>query len=369
MIIKSLELVNFRNYDNVFINFSPKLNIIYGNNAQGKTNILEGIYVLCLTKSHRLYVDNNLIKNGCSTTKLNGKFEDKILDKDLKLLITEKGKILEKNNNKIKKINEYVSESNIIIFYPEDLNLIKGSPLERRRYLNIELSQLYSEYMINLNNYNKILKIRNDLLKKLKNNIQIDLNYFFIITDYLIDKSIIICQLRKKYFEEINKYCEKIYKKISGYDNFRLIYKPNIDIEQEDLKIYLIDYFRKIYNDEIKLGTTLIGPHKDDYYFELNGINLKEYGSQGQQRMAILTLKLSEIEIFKDLKKEKPILLLDDVFSELDDNKKNLLLKYIDDDIQVIITTTDLDNINNKILEKAKLFEIQNGKIINIREV
>lgn len=369
MIIKSLELTNFRNYDNVLINFSPKLNIIYGNNAQGKTNILEGIYVLCLTKSHRLYVDNNLIKNGLNFTKLNGFFEDGILDKNLNLIINEKGKILEKNNNKIKKINEYVSESNIIIFYPEDLNLIKGAPLERRRYLNIQLSQLYNEYMVNLNDYNKLLKMRNDLLKKLKNNIQIDLNYFSIITNYIIDRSIIIYKLRKQYFEELNLYCNKIYKEISGYDNFKIIYKPNIELEIEDLKNHLLNLFKKKYNDEVKLGTTLIGPHKDDYYFELDGINLKEYGSQGQQRMAILTLKLSEIEIFKKLKNEKPILLLDDVFSELDDDKKNLLLKYIDNDMQVIITTTDLNNINNKILENAKLFEIENGKIINIREV
>ena len=369
MLIKSLELVNFRNYDNLFINFSPKLNIIYGNNAQGKTNILEGIYTLCLTKSHRLYVDNNLIKNGMEFTRLNGIFENNVLDKNLKLLINEKGKTLEKNNNKIKKINEYVSESNIIIFYPEDLNLIKGSPLERRRYLNIQLSQLYSDYMVNLNDYNKLLKMRNDLLKKLKSNYIVDLNYFSIITNYLIDRAINIFNLRKKYFEEINKYSSKIYEQISGYKNFKLIYKPNIDLDIENMKEYLLEIFKKKYNDEIKFGTTLIGPHKDDYSFELDNTNLKELGSQGQQRMAILTLKLSEIEIFKNLKNEKPILLLDDVFSELDDIKKNLLLKYIDDDMQVIITTTDLNNIDKKILENAKLFEIENAKIINIREV
>lgn len=360
MIIKQLELTNFRNYDNLKINFSPKLNIIYGNNAQGKTNILEGIYTLCLTKSHRLYVDNSLIKNGFGFTRLVGTFEDALLDKKLKLFIDEKGKQIEKNNNKVKKINEYVLESNIIIFYPEDLNLIKGSPIERRRYLNIELSQLYSDYMVNLNNYNKLLKIRNELLKKVKKGLIIDFNYFKIVTDCLIDKALIVCSLRKKYFEEINKYTEKIYKKISGYSNFKIIYTPSITLEN---KSNILNLFKEKYNEEIKIGSTLLGPHKDDFYFDLNG-NLKEQGSQGQQRMAILTLKLSEIEMFKLLKKQNPILLLDDVFSELDDDKKNLLLKYIDDNMQVIITTTELNNINKKILEKAKLFEIENGKLI-----
>lgn len=360
MIIKELQLTNFRNYDNLTINFSPKLNIIYGNNAQGKTNILEGIYTLCLTKSHRLYVDNNLIKTGSIFTRLFGIFEDALLDKHLKLFIDENGKQLEKNNNKVKKINEYVLESNIIIFYPEDLNLIKGSPNERRRYLNIELSQLYNDYMVNLNNYNKLLKIRNALLKQIKKGINIDFNYFKIVTECLIDKALIIYKLRKNYFEEINKYADKIYKKISGYDNFKIIYTPNIKLEE---KGKIIDLFKEKYNDEIKVGSTILGPHKDDYYFEL-GVNLKEQGSQGQQRMAILTLKLSEIEIFKTLKKQNPIVLLDDVFSELDDDKKNLLLKYIDDDMQVIITTTELNNINQKILEKAKLFEIENGKLV-----
>lgn len=360
MIIKNLELINFRNYENLTISFSPKINIIYGNNAQGKTNILEGIYTLCLTKSHRLYVDNNLIKNDATFSSLVGIFEDKLFDRTLKLVIDEKGKKLLKNNNKIKKINEYVLESNILIFYPEDLNLIKGSPLERRRYLNIELSQLYKDYMVNLNNYNKLLKIRNDLLKKLKQNLSIDNNYFKIVTECLIDRILIINKIRKQYFDDINKYASKIYKRISGFDNFKIVYMPSI--LQND-KEYILDLFKQKYYDEIRIGSTILGPHKDDYFFSLRD-NLKEQGSQGQQRMAILTLKLSEIELFKKIKKEKPILLLDDVFSELDDNKKNLLLKYIDDDIQVIITTTELTNINKNILEMSKIFEIENGKLI-----
>ena len=363
MILKSLELQNFRNYEKINLDFSKRLNIIYGDNAQGKTNILEGIYVLCLTKSHRPYVDDNLIKIGKEFFKISGKFESNVLDKEQVILVNEKGKNLTINNQKIRKINEYIKNSNIIIFYPEDLNLIKGSPGERRRYLNIELSQLYNEYIINLNDYNKLIKIRNDYLKKLKLNLSIDNSYFNIITNYLIDRSEFIYNTRVKYFNKINEICVSIYKEISGYDNFRIIYKPNF-IPKENYKEEMKKLFIEKYSEEVKSGTTIIGNHKDDFIYEINNSNLKEFGSQGQQRMAILAHKLSEIKLFQTEKGEMPILLLDDVFSELDDNKKNLLLKYIDKDMQVIITTTDLNNIDKDTIESAKLFKIKNGNLI-----
>lgn len=362
MILKKLELINFRNYNKINLEFSKRLNIIYGDNAQGKTNILEGIYVLCLTKSHRPYVDDNLIKTGENFLKVNGKFESEVLDKEQEIIIGDKGKNLTINNQKIRKINEYIKNSNIIIFYPEDLNLIKGSPGERRRYLNIELSQLYNEYIINLNDYNKLLKIRNDYLKKLKLNLSVDNSYFNIITNYLIDKSELIYKTRVKYFNKINEICKSIYKEISGYDNFKIIYKPNF-IPKDNYKEEMKNLFKEKYFEEVKSGNTIIGIHKDDFIYEINGDNLKEFGSQGQQRMAILSHKLSEIQLFEIEKGEMPILLLDDVFSELDDKKKNLLLKYIDKNMQVIITTTDLNNIDEKTIESAKLFKIKNGSL------
>ena len=362
MILKNLELINFRNYKHLDISFSPKLNIIYGDNAQGKTNILEGIFVLCLTKSHRPYVDNNLIKSGEEFLKITGKFKSDILDKEQKILINEKGKNLEINNQKIRKINDYIKDSSIIIFYPEDLNLIKGTPGDRRRFLNIELSQLYNEYIIALNDYNKLLKIRNDYLKKLKLNLSIDINYFNIVTSYLIDKSEIIYRYRKKYFEKINNICTNIYKEISNYDKFKIIYKPNFEMKF-NYKEEMLELLKKNYKEEIRSGSTLYGVHKDDYIYVIENNNLKEFGSQGQQRMAILAHKLSEIKIFEEEKKDIPILLLDDVFSELDDKKKNMLLKYITEDMQVIITTTDLNNIDEKTKKSAKLFKIKDGKM------
>ena len=365
MIIKNLELYNFRNYDKLNIQFSKKINIIYGQNAQGKTNILEAIYTLLLTKSHRLNSGNNLIKKNESFTKLIGYFENGKLDNVLNLVIDDKGKHLQKNNNDIKKINDYINEANILIFYPEDLNLIKGSPGDRRRYLNIELCQLYKDYVILISDYNKLLKMRNDCLKKMKLGINIDLSYFNILTSYFIERAIKIYKIRKEFFDNLNSYCEQIYKKISKYEHFKIVYKPNNEIDDKDL---LLNEFKKIYDDEVKYGMTMIGPHKDDYEFYLDNNNLKETGSQGQQRMAILTFKLSEINIFEQMKKDKPILLLDDVFSELDDMKKNLFLNYINDGMQVIITTTDLKNIKKEILCKAKLFEIENGMVKKVME-
>ncbi len=368
MIIKNLTLQNFRNYDSLDISFCPQINIIYGNNAQGKTNILEGIYVLCLTKSHRPYVDNRLLKINTNYLKIKGSFDEKILDKKMVITIDEKGKRLEVNNQKVNKINKYIENSSVIIFYPEDLNLIKGSPQERRRYLNIEMSQLYKDYLINLNDYNKLLKMRNDCLKKLKLNLSVDLSYFNIITNYLADRADIIYNLRTKYFDALNEYCTKIYKKISKYDNFKVVYKPNVCEKNISYKETLLNLFKENYKEEIRVGNTLYGPHKDDYYFYIGEKNLKDYGSQGQQRIAILTHKLSEIELFKKLKNEKPILLLDDVFSELDEIKKNLLLEYINNNMQVIITTTDLNNISKDILDKSNIYQIDNGKLISMEE-
>lgn len=369
MIIKELNLINFRNYKELDIEFNKRINILYGNNAQGKTNILEGIFVLCLTKSHRLYVDSNLIKNNETFTSLTGIFENSPMDDVKRLSIDKNGKKLEINNNRVKKINDYISNSNIVIFYPEDLNLIKGSPQERRRYLNMELCQLYDNYIIYLNDYNKLLKMRNDYLKKIKFNDNVDLNYFSILTNYLIQRAVSIYEIRKRYFDYLNNIIGKIYYEISGYEDFHLVYKPSVNLDSENTMQLMLDEFKRKYNEELRLGTTIIGPHKDDYYFTLGGNNLKENGSQGQQRMAIIAYKLAEIDLFKEIKGEKPILLLDDVFSELDDGKKNLLLKYIDDDFQVIITTTDLKNINKEILKKSKLFKICDGKIEKIEEV
>lgn len=370
MYLKKIKLHNFRNYDNVQLNLYKGINIIYGNNAQGKTNLLESIYVLGFTKSHRSFIDNNLIKQNQEYLTIEGIYKDKFENK-LNIYIDNKNKVLKYNGEVLKKVSDYLSLLNIIIFTPDDLEIIKGSPINRRKYLNLELSQLYSNYYVLINEYNKILKVRNEYLKKMYKKESIDKNYLNILTSYLTDKSITIYKMRQKYISRINEYVEKIYKDITNLSNFSIKYVPNIeiDINDKNLKEILLKEYENKLNYDIKLCSTSIGPHKDDIEFYLEDKNLKYYGSQGQQRLAILSFKLAEIEIFKKYKDTTPILLLDDIFSELDDKKKNNLLKYISKNIQTIITTTDLNNLDNKLIKKSKLFNINDGNIVKIKEV
>ena len=372
MILKKIDLINFRNYEKLSVRFYKGINIIYGDNAQGKTNLLESIYVLGITKSHRSFIDNNLIMDTKNFSSISGIINKGSLDINLKIIIENNKKVLNIDNSIIKRISDYISNMNIIIFYPDDLELLKGSPQIRRKYFNLELSQLYSNYYIVLNEYNKLLKIRNECLKKMANKIYVDKNYFDILTSYLVDKAIILMKMRGKYVEKINNYSPKIFKDIMELDNFNLKYNPSINIifdNEDNYKENIIKFFNdKLYYD-VKMCSTSYGPHKDDYEFLLDNVNLKNYGSQGQQRIAVLCLKLSEIEIFKKYKETTPILLLDDVFSELSDDKKNNLLKYISKDIQTIITTTELNNLDKRLIKKSKLFKIESGKLIKIKEV
>lgn len=372
MILKKIELTNFRNYEHLSTRFYKGINIIYGDNAQGKTNLLESIYVLGITKSHRSFIDNNLIKDQEKRAIINGVINKGSLDISLNVVIDNNKKSLSIDNSHIKRVSDYISNMNIIIFYPDDLELLKGSPQIRRKYFNLELSQLYSNYFIVLNDYNKLLKMRNEYLKKLNNNKQIDMGYFEILTNYLVDKAIILIKMRYKYIEKVNAYCENIYEDIMKIKGFNIKYVPSIEIDIKDdkeSKKIMVDFYKTHLAYDVRMCSTSFGPHKDDFEFNIANNNLKLYGSQGQQRIAVLCLKLSEIEIFKKYKESTPILLLDDVFSELSDDKKNNLLKYISKDIQTIITTTELNNLEPKLIKKSKLFKIESGKLIKIKEV
>lgn len=367
MFIKTLDIVNFRNYDNISINFGDKINILYGNNAQGKTNLLESIYFLALTKSHRSFIDDNLIKDGEKISKLNVTIDNNGFCKKLKIVLSSSTKRLFIDDNNYSKVSDYVSNMNVIIFYPEDLELVKGGPLIRRRYINLELSQLSSNYMDIFNDYKRLIKIKNSYLKKVKQGLKIDNIYFDTLNDYIIDKSILIYIMRKKFIDKINFYCSKIFFDLSGVEGFYIKYKTSIPLDNIDKNVIRENMKKQSFDllsDEIKIGKNLLGPNYDDFEFYIDDMNIKKFGSQGQQRMAVLAIKLSEIEIFKSYLNTSPILLLDDVFSELDNIKKNNLLNYVNSSIQTIITTTDLDNFDELILKEARLFEIKNGKII-----
>lgn len=370
MYLEELQLKNFRNYNSLKIKLNSHINIFYGNNGQGKTNLLESIYVLGLTKSHLLNLDNSLIKDSENVCKIKGVLKKSKFKQKLEIELHDNKKIMKIDGNEIKKITEYINSSlNVIIFYPEDLEIIKGSPNNRRNFINLELSQLSDNYLKILTEYNKLLKIRNDYLKKINKNIAIDETYFEIVTNYLVDKAILIYKMRLKFINKLNENCGKVFFELSKLNGFNIKYLPNFIFNDDETKIKsnFLEILKINYQKEIRLGTTLYGPHRDELEFYLQDKNLKLYGSQGQKRLAILAIKLSEIELFKQYKKNNPILLLDDVFSELDDVKKNNLVKYIDDDIQVIITTTELKNVNK--FKSASIFKIKNGELLDIKEV
>lgn len=366
MKIRDIKLVNFRNYDSLNLEFSDNINVIIGNNGEGKTNILESIYVLSLTKSNRYGIDNDLIQFGKNYFKVEGSVIDDDLLRKFGVFHDKNKKIVSINGKEIKKISDYISNFCVISFSPMDLEIIKGAPTIRRNFLNVEISQLYNSYINYLNEYNFILKMRNDYLKKMNINANIDRRYLEIINDKLIEKAVKIYEFRYMFVDEINSLIENIFYKIAGVKSLIISYEDSLGLGNYDEKAIIKtmkDKFNKNYNQELMLGNTLNGPHRDDFKFMLNSMDMKLYSSQGQQRLAIIAFKISELYIYKRIKKNYPVLLLDDIFSEIDIRKRNKIMKYLNNNIQTIITTTDLMDISEEVLKKAKIFKIKNGKI------
>lgn len=360
MRINSLKLYNFRNYETLSLEFSKKQNIIIGQNGTGKTNIIEAIYVLALTKSFRGSLDKVLIKNGEHTMIVEGNVKDKIVH-NYKINLSDEGKIVKIDNNKIAKLSNYISKINVIIFTPEDTNVIKDAPSARRNMINIEISQLENGYLHLLNEYNKVLKQRNAFLKLMYVNKLASPDYLWILTDKLIDIGLNICSIRKKFIDNINKYYDSVFYDITKKHGLKVSYASTYKNKtKEDLLKRYHDYLEK----DIILGKTSIGIHHDDFLFSLNSNNLKDYGSEGEQKNAIICFKLAEIEVFIKEKGIYPILILDDLFSELDSKKINNILKKLNKNLQIFITTTDLKNINTKILNNCTVFNIKKGKVV-----
>ena len=366
MILRKINLVNFRNIKKLKIDFDKNINLFIGDNAQGKTNILESIYFLALTKSYRT-VDSNLVMKNETATKVKGETKDNNILKNLSVEIKDGVKKVKVNNNDIYKISDYITNLNVILVCPEDINILQGTPAERRNFLNIELSQLSKNYIKKYNEFNKILKIRNNYLKMLSNSSNPDRRYLDSLTENLIEREIDIYIERKNFIDQLNDNVSKIYEDILGIKNFHIIYEPNIDIDsfdEENLKERLEKKYKNSLKKEIDNGMTLYGPHRDELRFLIGEDDIKVFGSEGQQKVAIIALKLSEINIFKEMTNTNPIILLDDVFSELDIKTRNKLIKYINNDIQVIVTTNDTRGINKNFLSSAKIFKVVKGNII-----
>lgn len=358
MEILNLKLTNFRNFRNLNLEFSSKINLIIGNNGSGKTNLIEAINLLALTKTFRNVFDNVLIKNNCKSATIKGDVKSQIIN-NFQLEITKEGKKVKINGNNINKFSDYISKILIVTFSSNDLKLIKDSPNTRRKLLNIEISQLNNNYLRHLNEYNKIIKQRNAFLKILYTNKTVSLDYLNILTEKLIDYGLNIYKERKKFIDLINELISSIYENIANNKTLKVIYKS----EFFNTKEYLLEKYKKNLEKDIILGKTLVGIHTDDIEFKIDDLNLKDYGSEGQQKNAILAFKFSEIKIIEKLKNEKPILLIDDLYSELDKSKIKNILNLIDCQNQTFITVTDLNKVNKKIKELAKIIIIKNGEV------
>lgn len=357
MILKSVALSHFRNYENLYMEFDRGTNILYGDNAQGKTNVLESVYVSGTTRSHKGSRDRELIQFGEEEAHIQTIVEKKEKDFQIDMHIKKnRSKGIAINKIPIKKAAELFGILNIVFFSPEDLNMIKNGPSERRRFLDVELCQLDRIYLFHLTNYNKILNQRNKLLKDI--NFKPELKDTLPVWDMqLIDYGKKIIASRKDFVKQLNEIIYEIHRRISGErEELFLSYEPDVPEEKFEEEL------ARSQERDLKFGMTSVGPHRDDMCFLIHDIDIRRFGSQGQQRSCALSLKLSEIELVKSSIKETPVLILDDVLSELDSSRQNFLLNSIHD-IQTIITCTGLDEFVKNRFEINKVFKVVNGTV------
>lgn len=339
------------------LGFDKSTNIFYGDNAQGKTNILEAVYLSGTTKSHRGTKDKDMIQFGANESHIETIVEKNGIKYQIDMHLKKNSpKGIAINKIHIRKASELFGIINIVFFSPEDLNIIKNGPGERRRFIDLELSQLDKVYLNNLSNYNRIVNQRNHLLK------EIDYNKGALETLDIWDMQLIqygnkIIERRQKFIEEINKIISNIHKKLTGNrEDIKIVYEPSngaLSFEQALLKNK---------EKDLRIKSTSVGPHRDDIAFLVSDIDIRKYGSQGQQRTAALSLKLSEIELVKQSIHDTPVLLLDDVLSELDKHRQNYLLDSIHD-IQTLITCTGVDEFVNHRFSINKVFHVQSGQV------
>ena len=357
MYIESVQLKNFRNYDSLELDLAQGTNIFYGNNAQGKTNILEALYLCGTTKSHKGSKDKDMIQFGKDESHIRMMVKKGELSYRIDMhLKKNKAKGVAINGLPIRKASELFGVVNLVFFSPEDLNIIKNGPGERRRFLDLELCQLDRIYLTDLASYNHIVNQRNKLLKdiwvqpSLKDTLDI---WDMQMAEYgrkIIDK-------RREFIQELNETVRKIhYNLTGGIEELNVIYEP--DCTAENLESAISAHRDK----DMRMKLTSVGPHRDDLCVMANGIDIRRYGSQGQQRTAALSLKLSEIYIVKKKIKETPVLLLDDVLSELDSSRQNYLLESISD-IQTLITCTGLDDFISHQFQINKVFQVVQGTV------
>jgi len=357
MIIRSLELSNFRNYEKLNISFSPDVTILYGDNAQGKTNVLEALYTASTTKSQKGSKDKDMIKFNESESHIRMTVEDGDIERRIDMhLKSTKQKGVAIDGIPIRKASELYGIMNIISFSPDDLGIIKEGPAERRRFIDMELCQLDKLYMHNFSGYNRALDQRNNLLKQISFNAELK-GTLNVWDEQLINFGEYLIEKRNLFIKEISDIASKIHSIITeNKETLEIQYLPSTD--KESFRNELLSSREK----DIILKMTNVGPHRDDMVFMVNGQDARKYGSQGQQRTAALTLKLAEIELVKKKTGKNPVLLLDDVLSELDRNRQNKLLENISG-VQTIVTCTGLEEFIKNRIKYDKVYRVTAGTI------
>lgn len=368
MYLKHLELRNYRNYAKVSTDFSPQINVLIGSNAQGKTNLLESVYVLAITRSHRSNNDRDLVRFGADFARIDGRVSRKLGNTDLRLVISSQGKRAKVNNLDAPKLSAYMGKLNVILFAPEDLNLVKGSPALRRRFIDMEFGQMSPAYLANLTMYKKALKQRNAYLKQLKFHQTKNLTFLDVLTDQVAQYGGAVIAARAKLLQDMGKFAAVIHSDITrGGEVLQLRYVSQVHDDAfgdaDAATARLQDLFAKSRQRELDQGTSLVGPHRDDVQFIVNDRDVATFGSQGQQRTTALAVKLAEIDLMKQETGEYPVLLLDDVLSELDDNRQTHLLRAIQDKVQTFLTTTSLDGIAREIIQEPAIFHVDDGTL------
>jgi len=366
MHIKKLELTNYRNYEQLEITFDDQINVIIGENAQGKTNLMEAIYVLSFARSHRTPREKELIQWDKDYAKIEGRINKRNQSIPLQISISSKGKNAKVNHLEKHRLSDYIGSVNVVMFAPEDLTIVKGAPQIRRRFMDMELGKIQPKYIYHLAQYQKVLKQRNHLLKDLQRKQNSDTTMLEVLTDQLIEHASILLERRFKYLELLRKWAQPIHSGISrSLEQLEIQYSATIEVSEEANKEKIGNTYKnkflEIMQKEIERGTTLIGPHRDDLIFFVNGKDVQTFGSQGQQRTTALSIKLAEIELIYQEVGEYPILLLDDVLSELDDYRQSHLLNTIQGKVQTFVSTTNVDGIHHETLQQAELFRVSNG--------
>lgn len=368
MELESLTLKNYRNYGDLTLEFSDGVNVFLGENAQGKTNLLESIYVLALARSHRTSSDKDLIQWSEKEATISGRVKRAISNTPLSLNFSNKGKKARVNHLEQSKLSQYIGQLNVILFAPEDLELVKGAPSVRRRFIDMEFGQMNPLYLYNTTQYKRILKERNAYLKRLQLKQTTDTVFLDVLSEQLVNVGAQILLARESFLKKLEQAAQPIHAEISDQrETLHLVYNSSVNFDEKDDLAGITAAFEaallKQRAREIMMGSTLLGPHRDDLQFIVNDNDVAVFGSQGQQRTTALAVKLAEIDLMQQETGEYPVLLLDDVLSELDANRQTHLLLAIQDKVQTFITAPSLTDVARQLIHTPKVFHVKHGEI------